>query len=229
MPFIIGNKTFNCCGKIGFVEEELMWEDRFCRGRVEEMDGCDDQEQKHNSNLYTNHMFMNRQKLCEFYFIVMVELIYLLYYCEEKSVDGINGGSVYTLYTNDGQGRQNRKLNEKEVDIRFRLELSDDSKTLKEERRKELFESLKADETIGWDVDVIDPRVLSVKMLQKSKKRIESHCSHWKVLNFMWHCMYDWVKLRSMLSLHLMQEVGFGFRFDAAVFDVYDASSSDLG
>ncbi|KAI3766140.1 hypothetical protein L2E82_16191 [Cichorium intybus] len=29
---------------------------------------------------------------------------------KEKSVDGINGGSVYTLYTNEGQGRQNRKL-----------------------------------------------------------------------------------------------------------------------
>ncbi|XP_023744168.1 tubby-like protein 8 [Lactuca sativa] len=29
---------------------------------------------------------------------------------KEKAVDGINGGSVYTLYTNEGQGRQNRKL-----------------------------------------------------------------------------------------------------------------------
>ncbi|KAI3727135.1 hypothetical protein L1987_66944 [Smallanthus sonchifolius] len=29
---------------------------------------------------------------------------------KEKSVDGLNGGSVYTLYTNEGQGRQNRKL-----------------------------------------------------------------------------------------------------------------------
>lgn len=42
-----------------------------------------------------------------------------------------------------------------------------DSKTLKEEKREELFESLKADATIGWAVDVIDPRVLSAKMLQK--------------------------------------------------------------
>ncbi|KAK9066328.1 hypothetical protein SSX86_013649 [Deinandra increscens subsp. villosa] len=29
---------------------------------------------------------------------------------KEKSVDGLNGGSLYTLYTNEGQGRQNRKL-----------------------------------------------------------------------------------------------------------------------
>ncbi|KAL4554175.1 hypothetical protein LXL04_039712 [Taraxacum kok-saghyz] len=29
---------------------------------------------------------------------------------KEKSVDRINGGNVYTLYTNEGQGRQNRKL-----------------------------------------------------------------------------------------------------------------------
>ncbi|GER51203.1 ribonuclease [Striga asiatica] len=36
-----------------------------------------------------------------------------------------------------------------------------DSKTLKEEKREELFENLKADESIGWAVDVIDPRELS--------------------------------------------------------------------
>ncbi|KAL8250252.1 hypothetical protein R6Q59_033945 [Mikania micrantha] len=29
---------------------------------------------------------------------------------KEKSVDGLKGGSLYTLYTNEGQGRQNRKL-----------------------------------------------------------------------------------------------------------------------
>ncbi|KAL8518193.1 hypothetical protein ACS0TY_009530 [Phlomoides rotata] len=44
-----------------------------------------------------------------------------------------------------------------------------DSKTLKEEKREELFESLKTDESIGWAVDVIDPRELSAKMLKKSK------------------------------------------------------------
>jgi len=44
-----------------------------------------------------------------------------------------------------------------------------DSKTLKEEKREELFESLKADESIGWAVDVIDPRELSAKMLKKNK------------------------------------------------------------
>ncbi|CAI9091369.1 OLC1v1026389C1 [Oldenlandia corymbosa var. corymbosa] len=44
-----------------------------------------------------------------------------------------------------------------------------DSKTLKEEMREELFENLKADESIGWAVDVIDPRELSAKMLKKHK------------------------------------------------------------
>ncbi|KAI5648422.1 hypothetical protein M9H77_34427 [Catharanthus roseus] len=44
-----------------------------------------------------------------------------------------------------------------------------DSKTLKEEKREELFENLKADKSIGWAVDVIDPRELSAKMLKKSK------------------------------------------------------------
>ena len=43
-----------------------------------------------------------------------------------------------------------------------------DSKTLKEEKREELFENLKSDGSIGWDVDVIDPRELSAKMLKKS-------------------------------------------------------------
>ena len=42
-----------------------------------------------------------------------------------------------------------------------------DSKTLKEEKREELFEKLKANELIGWAVDVIDPRELSAKMLKK--------------------------------------------------------------
>lgn len=42
-----------------------------------------------------------------------------------------------------------------------------DSKTLKEEKREELFENLKVDESIGWAVDVIDPRELSAKMLKK--------------------------------------------------------------
>lgn len=42
-----------------------------------------------------------------------------------------------------------------------------DSKTLKEEKREELFEELKTNESIGWAVDVIDPRDLSAKMLKK--------------------------------------------------------------
>ncbi|KAK1288109.1 Ribonuclease H2 subunit A [Acorus calamus] len=44
-----------------------------------------------------------------------------------------------------------------------------DSKTLKEEKREELFENLKKDDSIGWEVDVIDPRELSAKMLRKVK------------------------------------------------------------
>ncbi|KAL6199620.1 hypothetical protein ACLB2K_029403 [Fragaria x ananassa] len=44
-----------------------------------------------------------------------------------------------------------------------------DSKTLKEEKREELFENLKTDESIGWAVDIIDPRELSAKMLKKNK------------------------------------------------------------
>jgi len=42
-----------------------------------------------------------------------------------------------------------------------------DSKTLKEEKREELFETLKANDSIGWAVDVIDPKELSAKMLKK--------------------------------------------------------------
>lgn len=44
-----------------------------------------------------------------------------------------------------------------------------DSKTLKEEKRENLFENLKANELLGWAVDVIDPRELSAKMLKKIK------------------------------------------------------------
>jgi ribonuclease HII len=42
-----------------------------------------------------------------------------------------------------------------------------DSKTLKEQKREELFEDLKVNESIGWAVDIIDPRELSAKMLNK--------------------------------------------------------------
>ncbi|KAJ0976711.1 hypothetical protein J5N97_012185 [Dioscorea zingiberensis] len=44
-----------------------------------------------------------------------------------------------------------------------------DSKTLKEEKREELFENLKADNCIGWEVDIIDPKELSAKMLKRVK------------------------------------------------------------
>ncbi|KAL1343077.1 hypothetical protein HN51_029521 [Arachis hypogaea] len=44
-----------------------------------------------------------------------------------------------------------------------------DSKTLKEDKREELFEALKSNDSLAWAVDVIDPRDLSAKMLQKNK------------------------------------------------------------
>lgn len=42
-----------------------------------------------------------------------------------------------------------------------------DSKTLKESKREELFECIKVDNSMGWAVDVIDPRVMSSLMLAK--------------------------------------------------------------
>ncbi|KAL6520726.1 hypothetical protein OROHE_016907 [Orobanche hederae] len=42
---------------------------------------------------------------------------------------------------------------------------------------EELFENLKADESIGWAVDVIDPRELSAKMLKK-EIRLTNEISH---------------------------------------------------
>ncbi|KAG6529748.1 hypothetical protein ZIOFF_011962 [Zingiber officinale] len=44
-----------------------------------------------------------------------------------------------------------------------------DSKTHKKEKREKLFENLKLDDSIGWEVDVIDPRELSAKMLKRTK------------------------------------------------------------
>lgn len=44
-----------------------------------------------------------------------------------------------------------------------------DSKTLKEEKREEVFEKLKANDSIGWEVDIIDPKDLSAKMLKRVK------------------------------------------------------------
>lgn len=45
--------------------------------------------------------------------------------------------------------------------------IATDSKTLNEEKREELFETLKGNNDIGWAVDVIDPKELSAKMLKK--------------------------------------------------------------
>ncbi|CAN8284221.1 unnamed protein product [Cochlearia groenlandica] len=47
-----------------------------------------------------------------------------------------------------------------------------DSKTLKEEKREELYENLKLDKSLGWAVDVIGPRELSAKMLAKNKTNL---------------------------------------------------------
>ncbi|XVF82738.1 hypothetical protein PTKIN_Ptkin16aG0073500 [Pterospermum kingtungense] len=60
-----------------------------------------------------------------------------------------------------------------------------DSKTLKKEKREELFENLKADESIGWSIDVIDPRELSAKMLKKNKVNLNeiSHDSAIGLIN----------------------------------------------
>lgn len=40
-------------------------------------------------------------------------------------------------------------------------------KDIKEDKREELFEELNVNEWIGWVVDVIDPREISAKMLNK--------------------------------------------------------------
>ncbi|XP_057859776.1 ribonuclease H2 subunit A isoform X2 [Cryptomeria japonica] len=60
-----------------------------------------------------------------------------------------------------------------------------DSKTLKEEKREELFESIKADDSMGWAVDIIDPRELSAKMLKKDKINLNtiSHDSAMGLVN----------------------------------------------
>ncbi|KAL5648401.1 hypothetical protein ACJX0J_039210, partial [Zea mays] len=51
-----------------------------------------------------------------------------------------------------------------------------DSKTLKEEQREELFESLKVNSSIRWEVDVIRPKDLSAKMSKVNLNEI-SHNS----------------------------------------------------
>ena len=78
--------------------------------------------------------------------------------------------------------------------IWFSVLFSADSKTLKEEKREELFENLKADESIGWAVDAIDPKELSAKMLKKLVKNIWISsflfltvcCFYW----FMYVCLF---------------------------------------
>ncbi|XP_024543060.1 ribonuclease H2 subunit A [Selaginella moellendorffii] len=47
-----------------------------------------------------------------------------------------------------------------------------DSKILTEGKRERLFESLKEDPSMGWAVDVIDPRDLSAQMLRRVKRSL---------------------------------------------------------
>ena len=48
-----------------------------------------------------------------------------------------------------------------------------DSKTLNQDKREELLENLKSAGSIGWDVNTIDPRELSAKMLKKTNVKPE--------------------------------------------------------
>ncbi|KAK3233442.1 hypothetical protein CYMTET_56262 [Cymbomonas tetramitiformis] len=50
-----------------------------------------------------------------------------------------------------------------------------DSKTLTEDKRERLFELLKADDKMGWNVDVITPATLSAKMLRKTKESLNKN------------------------------------------------------
>ncbi|KAJ7296077.1 hypothetical protein O6H91_02G002000 [Diphasiastrum complanatum] len=47
-----------------------------------------------------------------------------------------------------------------------------DSKTLTEAKRQELFECIKADSSMAWAVDVIDPKDLSAQMLQRERRSL---------------------------------------------------------
>jgi ribonuclease H2 subunit A len=47
-----------------------------------------------------------------------------------------------------------------------------DSKVLTEAKRDELYASILADSSMGWAVDVIDPRDLSAQMLCRFEKKM---------------------------------------------------------
>ncbi|GBG79631.1 hypothetical protein CBR_g29781 [Chara braunii] len=49
-----------------------------------------------------------------------------------------------------------------------------DSKTLTEAKREVLFESIKADQSIAWDVDVIPASLLSAQMLSRQKRSLNA-------------------------------------------------------
>lgn len=70
-------------------------------------------------------------------------------------------------HTHTHSGRHRLYVGRLMYSVTFASLFGADSKTLKEEKREELFESLKANGSIGWAVDVIDPRELSAKMLKK--------------------------------------------------------------
>ncbi|KAI3677540.1 hypothetical protein L6452_36805 [Arctium lappa] len=79
-----------------------------------------------------------------------------------------------------------------------------DSKTLKEEKREELFENLKVDEEIGWAVDVINPGELSAKMLKKNKINL-NEISHESAMGL----------VKRVLDMgYLLTELIFDFRTD---------------
>eukprot|EP00959_Pyramimonas_sp_CCMP1952_P069546 1451627-Pyramimonas_sp.AAC.1 len=49
-----------------------------------------------------------------------------------------------------------------------------DSKKLTEEKREELFELIKSDAKLGWEVDNLGPRLLSAKMLRREKYNLNA-------------------------------------------------------
>jgi ribonuclease H2 subunit A len=77
-----------------------------------------------------------------------------------------------------------------------------DSKTLKEEKREELYESLKLDKSLGWAVDVIDPRELSAKMLAKNKTNL-NEISHNSAMGLIKRVLDMGVLLTEVISFRL--------------------------
>ncbi|CAD6268389.1 unnamed protein product [Miscanthus lutarioriparius] len=98
------------------------------------------------------------------------------------------------------------------------------SKTLKEEQREELFESLKVNNSIGWEVDVICPKDLSAKMLKKKSKVNLNEISHNSAMSLVRkvldmgvllaevtrdRALRNWVFDETALSLHMKTGSGY--------------------